>query len=177
MGTAPRFSRVLRGQRGTVARKKYLDYLEGLLTEDNNIGTRGNRPDSIKLYLDAFGLPLGTTVKIQASALVPSWNLFKGLSQANSRAKEAVGNGNTPIKLSTYRPARVVRREQTSRTGTEKKSKLTGLPYLKYSTNSNSIPFGRKDATDTVAEAFTDIVNQAKGSSTNLKFSLIEEKV
>ncbi|MGG6266302.1 hypothetical protein ACQ4M3_08860 [Leptolyngbya sp. AN03gr2] len=176
MSTAPRFSLVLRGLRGQTARDRYLQFLQGLATQGEGIGTKGNRPAQIKLYLDPFGLPLGTTVKIQASALQPSWNLFSGLSQANSRVTPTLGT-NTPIKMSSYRPARVVRRQQSSQTGVAATSKLTGLKYLKYNTESASIPFGRKDGTDTMVDAFNEIVVQAKGSSTNLSFSLIEEKV
>lgn len=174
--TARRFSAVLRGYRGQTARDKYLQHLQGLATQGDGIGTKGNRPDSVRLYLDPFSLPLGTTIKIQSSALVPSWNLFKGLNEANTRVKEALGS-DTPLKLFTYKPARIIRRQQTSQTGTAKTSKLTGLKYLKYNTESASIPFGKKGATDTMATAFNDIATQAKGSSTNLKFSLIEEKV
>lgn len=162
--------------RGAAARTKYLNYLQGLAEQGEGIGTKGNRPESVKLYLDPFALPLGTTVKVQASALVPSWNLFKSLSEVNSRVSETLGT-NTPVKLSTYRPARAVRRQQSSTTGTAATSKLTGLKYLKYNTESGSIPFGKKGATDTMVDAFNEIVVQAKGSSTNLKFTLVEEKV
>ena len=176
MSTAPRFSRVLRGMRGANARTKYLNYLQGLAEQGEGIGTKGNRPDSIKLYLDPFALPLGTAVKIQSSALVPSWNLFSNLSEVSSRVSSTLGT-NTPIKMSTYRPARVVRRQQSSTTGTAATSKLTGLKYLKYNTESASIPFGKKGSTDTMVDAFNEIVVQANGTSTNLKFTLVEEKV
>lgn len=167
---------VLRGMRGAAARTKYLNYLQGLAEQGEGIGTKGNRPESIRLYLDPFGLPLGTAVKVQASALEPSWNLFRNLSEANTRVSATLGT-NTPVRLGTYKPARVVRRQQSSTTGVAATSKLTGLRYLKYNTESGSIPFGKKGATDTMVTAFNDIVTQARGTSTNLKFTLIEEKV
>lgn len=176
MPTAPRFSQVLRGMRGANARTKYLNYLQGLADQGEGIGTKGNRPGSEKLYLDPFSLPLGTAVKVQSSALTPAWNLFKSLTEVSSRVTDTLGT-NTPIKLSTYRPARIIRRQISSTTGTAATSKLTGLKYLKYNTESSSIPFGRKGATDTMVDAFNDIATQAKGTSTNLKFSLVEEQV
>ncbi|MBN8559950.1 MAG: hypothetical protein J0L70_05465 [Leptolyngbya sp. UWPOB_LEPTO1] len=176
MSTAPRFSLVLRGMRGANARTKYLNYLQGLAEQGEGIGTKGNRPDSIKLYLDPFALPLGTSIVVQSSALVPSWNLFSSLSEVSTRVTATLGS-DTPIKLNTYRPARIVRRQQSSTTGVAATSKLTGLKYLKYNTESASIPFGKAGSTDTMVDAFNEIATQAKGSSTNLKFTLVEEKV
>lgn len=171
-----RFSAVLRGYRGQAARDKFIQHIQGLSTQGDNIGTKGNRPPSIKLYLLPFGLPLGTTLLVQASALSPSWDLFKNGSEVSSRVKTTPGT-DTSIKLSRYAPPRVIRRQQSSTTGTAKTSKLTGLKYLHYNTESASIPFGKKTGDVGVVEVFQDIVTQNKGSSTNITYSLVEERV
>lgn len=171
-----RFSAILRGFRGQAARDKYLQHLQGLSTQGENIGTRGNRPPQIKLYLLPFGLPLGSALLVEASALVPSWDLFKNGSEVASRVKSTTGT-DTSIRLGRYYPPRVIRRQQQSTTGTAATSKLTGLKYLKYNTETNSIPFGKKTGDLGVIDAFQDIVEQNKGSSTNLTYSLLEEQV
>lgn len=171
-----RFSAVLRGYRGQAARDKFIQHLQGLSSQGDNIGTKGNRPPQIKLYILPFGLPLGTTLLVQVSALVPSWDLFKSGSEVSSRVKATLGT-DTSIKLSRYVAPRAVRRQQSSSTGTAATSKLTGLKYLKYNTDTNSIPFGKKTGDLGVVNAFQDIVNQNKGSSTNLTYSLIDEEV
>lgn len=174
--TRQRFSAVLRGYRGQAARDKFIQHLQGLGTQGDRIGTKGNRPPQIKLYVLPFGLPLGTTLLVQASALVPSWDLFKGGSEVSSRVKTTPGT-DTSIKLNRYYPPRVIRRQQSSATGTAATSKLTGLKYLKYNTETASIPFGKKTGDTSVVEVFQEIVNQNKGSSTNLTYSLLEEEV
>lgn len=170
-----RFSNIIRGYRGEAAKTKYLDHLRGV-GQGENIGTRGNRPDTVALYLTPFGLPLGTELVVQASALQPSYNLFSSVSALTSRIKNAPGT-DTPIKLRSYSAPRVVRRQLSSATGTVKTSKLTGLKYLGYNTESASVPFGKKTGDTAVLAAYTEIVTQAKGTSTNLKFSLVEERV
>lgn len=167
---------VLRGMRGATARTRYLNYLQGLAEQGEGIGTKGNRPPSQVLYLDPFALPLGTAVKVRASALEPSWNLFRSSAEVTGRVTPTLGT-NTPVRLSTYRPARVIRRQITGTTGTAATSKLTGLRYLKYNSSSASIPFGKKGTTDTMVDAFNEIVTSLGGNSGNISFSLLEEKV
>lgn len=174
-----RYSRVLRGHRGAAAREKLLQYLGGLATQGEGIGTRGNRPALVPLYVEPFAIPLGDNVLVTASALEPAYNAFQGLSAFSSRVNTTaeISSTETTIKMSSYSPPRVVRRSQTGTTGTRAVSKRTGLPYLKYNVESLSVPFGQGTSeTETVLQAFTAIVAQARGQATNLKFSLIDER-
>lgn len=175
--TSRRFSLVLRGLRGTAARTKYLQHLEGLANDQDGIGTRGNRPASVDLYIVPFALPLGSTVLIEASALSPAWNIFKNFSEVSSRVKTELTDGQTSVKLRTYAPPRVIRRQVTDTAGRVETSKLTGLKYLKYNTQTNSIPFGKKTGDTAPFDVFEEIVQQAQGSATNLRFSFVEERV
>lgn len=172
----PRFYQVLRGARGEAAKAKFLDHLRGL-GQGENIGTKGNRPPSIALYLTPFDLPLGANLLVKASALVPSHDMFKNGSEYSSRVKTVLGGTETSIKLRSYAAPRIVRRQLSSTTGTAKTSKLTGLKYLHYNTQSASVPFGKKTGDTSLISVFEDIVTQAKGSATNLTFTLLEEHV
>jgi hypothetical protein len=168
---------VLRGMRGEDAKTKYLDRLRGL-GQGENIGTKGNRPDSIPLYITPFAIPLGANTFIKVSALQPSWDLFKGFSEVAGRVQTQSEMTATeiPIKLSRYKAARVVRRSTTGNTGTKTTSKLTGMKYLKYNTDSKSVPFGKKTGDTSVGSAYNQIVTQASnGQPTSVRFSLIEE--
>lgn len=168
---------VLRGLRGTAARDKYLQHLQGLAQDDSGIGTKGNRPASVELYITPFALPLGSTVLIEASALQPAWDLFKGLSEVSSRVKTVLAESETSVNLRSYAPPRVIRRQTNNTAGTVTTSKLTGLKYLKYNTQTNSIPFGKKTGDTSPYDVFEDIAQQARGSNTNLRFTFVEERV
>lgn len=144
-----RFSQVLTGARGEVAKTKYLDRLRGM-GQGERIGTKGNRPDSITLYINPFGLELPPDTFVQASALAPSWTALKG--EVASRAKETISATQKVLKLSGFKAARVVRRTKDA-SGTVTTSKLTGLKYLKYNSTSTSVPFGQTGETDSQGEA------------------------
>ncbi|PSB16051.1 hypothetical protein C7B65_22770 [Phormidesmis priestleyi ULC007] len=172
-----RFSAVLRGYRGQAARDKFIQHLQGLGTQGDNIGTKGNRPPSIDLYIEPFALPLGTNTLVKVSALRPSWDLLKGGSEVSSRVKTVLSGSEVSIKLSRYSAARVVRRQTTGTTGTAKTSKLTGLKYLHYNTETASVPFGKKTGDLGAFAVFQEISTQNEGSSTNLKYTFIDENV
>ena len=173
-----RFYNVLRGYRGQAARDTFLRHLQGLGTQGTGIGTRGGRPATQPVYIVPFALPLGTDTYVQASALEAAVTTFDGNSQWSSRTKKQseLDTNAVSIKLKQYKPPRVVRRS-VSATGAPETSHLTGLKYLKYTTHSQSAPFG-KGASDTSKGPFTvyqEIVT-AFGASTGIHYSYIDEK-
>lgn len=168
---ARRFYNVLRGYRGAAARQKYLDHLAGLGTQGENLGTRGNRPDFKKIYIEPFAGDLPAGILFFATALDPAWTALK--SPIGTRAKETTTDAAAVIKVSGFKAARVVRRTKDA-TGVATTSKLTGLKYLKYNSTSASAPFGRNSATDTQLSAQTAIKN-AVGATFNVTF--IQEKM
>lgn len=165
-----RFSQVLTGARGDVAKTKYLERLKGM-GQGENIGTKGNRPDSTALYIQPFGQELPADMFIKQSALTPSWSALS--SAVGSRTKATVSATQKVLKLSGFKAARVVRRTKDT-SGTATTSKLTGLKYLKYNSTSTSAPFGRANATDSQGEAQTAIVT-AIGNG--YKVSFIDERM
>lgn len=144
-----RFSQVLTGARGEVAKTKYLDRLKGM-GQGENIGTKGNRPDAIELYVQPFGQELPADMFIRVSALTPSWSALS--ANVGARTKATVSATQKVLRLTGFKSARVVRRTKDT-SGTVTTSKLTGLKYLKYNSTSTSAPFGRSNATDTQGEA------------------------
>lgn len=172
-----RFQNVLRGYRGVAARDRYLRHLQGLADQGAGIGTKGGRPNSTELYITPFALPLGSNTYIKVSALDPSITLFAGNTEWTSRRKLApqLVDGEVGIKLKNYKAPRIVRRTKDV-SGTAATSKLTGLKYLKYNTNSASVPFGKGTA-DTGKGPFT-VFTEIKGGFgvvSNVSFTFIDE--
>jgi hypothetical protein len=170
----PKFYRVLRGQRGTAAKTKFLNHLEGLDTV-SAIGTRGNRPDSNKLYIIPFGIQLGAGVLLEQSALVNSYAALK--AALGTHTKDTIQAQSTGIKIRSARAARVSATSGQSTTATVKTSKLTGLKYADYGGKSVSAPFGKSSITATEVEL--DVFELIRASiPTNYKsIHLIQEKI
>jgi hypothetical protein len=163
---------VLRGYRGETAKTKFLDHLKGI-GQGDNVGTKGSRDDSKKLYVQAFGQNLGANLYLQVSALVKSYDALDDYSEVVARVKTTLAQTDTSVKIKGFSAARVVRRTK-DKTGTAKTSKLTGLRYLHYNQPSVSAPIGRKNATDTLGEAFDDIRIQIPGT---FAVSFIDERI
>jgi len=151
----PKFYKVLRGERGTEAKTKYLAYLNRLspTLEDSKVGTGGNRPETKKLFLRLFNYDLPGTIFAETSATVPAWDTVKGITAVSARTKETIAAPNVSIKFKKVKPARVVYRTLNDTSGTASTSHLTGLRYLKYNNKTISFPFGKASDTDTYAEA------------------------
>lgn len=149
------YERVLRGQRGAAAKTRYLNYLEGLDIEPD-IGSRGPKPEQIKLYLFPFSINLGGEIVLEASALEPSYQALKS-GMGVTRVLENVPAGRAAIKLRTMRPARVSATSGITATGSVKTSKLTGLKYADYGGTSYTCPFGRSRTSERESEAFAAI--------------------
>lgn len=165
-----RFSLVLTGARGTIAKDKYLERLKGM-GQGEGIGTKGNRPNSKKLYVQPFGQDFPADMYIRVSALEPAWVALSATVAANT--KETIATSATALKLSGFKAARLIRRTKDS-SGTASTSKLTGLKYLKYNSTSLSVPFGRKNATESEGEAQTAFTT-AIGNG--YKVSFLEERM
>jgi hypothetical protein len=169
---ARRFHNVLRGYRGEAAKTKFLDHLRGI-GQGENIGTKGSRPPSKKLYVQPFGQNLGATLYLQVSALVPSYDALSGYGEVTGRVKATLDAAETSVKIQGFTAARVVRRQKDG-SGTVSTSKLTGLKYLKYNAPSVSVPVGRKSATDTQGEMIDDIRIQIPGT---YSVSFVDERI
>lgn len=171
-----RFLGVLKGYRGEAARTKYLQHLQGLNKEDR-IGTKGNRPPTVPLYITPFAFPLGANIFVKASALQPAVAIFSGKTEWSSRVQtaEEMTNTETGIRLKGYAAPRIVHRT-IDQTGSGETSKLTGLRYLKYTSNSASVPFGKKTGDTGALTVFNEIANTFSGN-TQVRFSFVEERV
>ena len=99
-----------------------------------------------------FLINLATTQLVRVTAAVPSVSSYQSKSELASRVKTAVGSGNTTIKPEGFSAARVIITSGRSASGTPKTSAVTGAKYLDYGGTSTSIPFGRKDGTDTLVQ-------------------------
>lgn len=181
MGRVPR--KALQGKHSAAVLAKYKAYLENpdIAKQDNPVT---NRPKSKKLYLHPFdlGLPAKTYAIVSASVPVVTKYLLK-VNTGGSRVKADIdttgATPDVPLKLEGYRAARVVIRTGRSDTGTRKLSKTSGMPYKYYGGRSVSIPFGRKDDSETMLEAFEIIQEQIapEGGQDNPLVTLLKEEV
>lgn len=170
----PRFYRVLRGQRGTAAKTKFLSHLEGL-DSTPAIGSRGARPASNVLYVKPFGVDLGTTMLLQTSATIDAYNLLKS-AVSSARVKDTLPASTNGLKLRSSKAARVSATTGVTGSGVEKVSKLTGLHYASYGGKSYSCPFGQGAAGEKELDAF-EAIFVALPAATYKRIHLIEEKI
>lgn len=168
----PRYYNVLRGYRGAAARTAYLAYLAGEADQEPAIGTRGNRPESVRLYVTPFSIPLPADHQVIESALLPAWTLME-TALANF-ATDTLG-ADTAVNIRSYHAPRLIRITKDP-TGTVATSKVTKLPYLKYDNESMSVPFGRNVAGDTVQSVFSTLSTAVRGVATNVAVRLVAER-
>lgn len=169
----PKFYRVLRGERGTAAKTKYIEHLEGLGAVAA-IGSRGKKGESQILYLKPFGVNLGATLVMQVSSLKSSYDLLKG-AMGTGRIVSTLPVGRTAIKPRGFRSARVSVTSGLASTGSVKTSRLTGLKYADYGGKSYSCPFGIANN----AEKYGDAIEAIRGSlsATYKRIHFIEERI
>jgi hypothetical protein len=153
----PRYYRVLTGARGSLARTKYLEWLEGAQERALDPGEGTSRPESVPLYVVPFSFSLATDTFLRESALLPSWTHCKTIAPTLQYVKETLGAGETAVTIKSYRPARIIRTQKGVREA-QKRSAITGLPYRPYANISRSIPFGRKLNVDTVASVGAELL-------------------
>jgi hypothetical protein len=146
-----RMHRVLTGQRGIAAKEKLLAYYQRLGPETSGIGTKGNRPASVAVYVVPFGQNFGAGNFLHATALTPSVAALR--AAVGTHAKQTITPGTeNGLRLKGTSAARVSATSGVSTTGTQKTSRLTGLHYASYGGKSFSMPFGRTSATATERE-------------------------
>jgi hypothetical protein len=163
------YSKVLIGARKEAARTKYLQFLAGTATRESKIGTKGNRPASIKLSVDPFGYALPSTVFAACSALKSAVTAFQAIAAVSSRVNQGtkvaqsgitlsiLGPTDDALKLGDVTPARFIRKVYESANATPKASETTGLKYGYRKSASLSMPFGADAANETQATAFAAI--------------------
>lgn len=154
---ARRFSRIIAATRYYSAVDNYIKYITDSTKRGTRVGQGGARPASKALFIDPFGVALGTGQVVKQTAALPSWNTFK--ADFALRTDDVVpSNEALIIPLGKgYKAPRVNVVSGRSGTKTVKTSAITGLKYLSYGGISTSVPFGRKDAADTIQAAFDDI--------------------
>ena len=172
-----RYSRILGSARYHAAINKYIAHLQGTTTRPTRIGQGDPRPASKSLYLTPFGLSLLANQKVHVTASGPSWSTY-GNRFAARTVDVAPTNEALILRPADYRAARVTIKTGMSAQAAVKTSAVTGLQYGSYGGKSTSIPFGRKDAADTMVGAFTEIETAiGAGLSGNFNVSLSREKV
>jgi hypothetical protein len=166
---------VLRGMRGAAAREKYLDYLSGLVDVSAPDGTVSeSKPATKELFLAPFAFTLATDNVVRESGTVDAWALMGGVAPLATRVIEDA-TGKTPVDIHSYRAPRVVHTKRGA-TGTTRRSARTGLPYVDYGTESNSLPFGWKTGDTDVETAFAEIAVAINDTQARIKCRLIDER-
>lgn len=186
---APKYSRVIRGLRGQAATTKLLAYLTDADTryQESNVGNGKPLPTTQKMYIRPFGFGVDN---MEANNLMKdnflvainnnktTYDAYKGQSlsggdQIRDCFVEALtGDLRTFPVGAGFDPAHVIIRKDRRASGTKRKSKVTGLPYLDYGGSTLRLKFGavvsatgKPDGRDFVAVS-TQIKNAIEGLST-----------
>lgn len=160
------------------AYKRYLDNPE-VAKQDNPVR---NRVKSELMYITPFGITVPAKVLVIASASGDAINSYKEkVNTGGARFKQVLANDEFALKPAGYHAARVQIRTGVGDTGTDKKSKTSGLPYKSYGGHSKSIPFGQKTgAQEDEKNAFAVIkeaINPAASPVKGTLVTLISEKI
>jgi hypothetical protein len=151
---ARKYSRILQAAKYYSAIDNYIKYITDASKRGQRVGSGTPRAASKILYIEPFGVKLGTDVESQVSGAKATWEARQAIFALHT--KDTIANTVTPVKLDGFRAARVV--ITTGRgNGVRDVSKVTGMAYLKYGGKSTSLPFGRKNATETEADAFDEL--------------------
>ena len=172
---AKRYSRILSAAKYYSAVDNYIKYITDPDRRGINVGNGKPRSPSQALYVDPFAVALANGQVVKQSASVPTWTArsaqFAGRTNAVKPADEDL-----IIKLADYKAARVIITTGVSAQGVKKISRVTKLPYLSYGGTSTSVPFGRKDAADTVTAAFLEIKTAITAAVNGASVTLVPEK-
>jgi len=186
MGRARPYSLVLIGARKAEARTKYLAFLAGAADRPSRIGTGGARPASVEFGIEPFARSLPTAILAKVSGSVDAATAFSGAISITGRVKipngatrtgyTAATAGTDFIKIADFSSARIIRKVYTTGTATAKKSEITGLTYGYRRSTSLSMPIGRKDANDTLADALSAAKSGLVGANALTQVFLKDEE-
>jgi hypothetical protein len=172
---ARKYSRILQAAKYYSAIDNYIKYITDASKRGQNVGEGKARAASKILYIEPFGVKLGTDVEAQVSGALTTWSQRQAIFALHT--KDTIANTVTPVKLEGFRAARAVITTGRATTGTRKVSKVTGMAYLDYKGTSTSLPFGRKNATETQAEAFDELKTALLGAVQGALVTLQPEKI
>lgn len=168
-----RYSRIVSASRYAKALENYIKYVSGTADRQGKIGQGTKRPPSKTLYVNPFSLKTTDKQYAETSASETAWNDTK--ANLTGYTKETLTAGTEfALDASGYRAARISIKTGVSDAGTIKTSKVTGMKYLSYGGKSSSVPFGKKENTDTESAVF-DVLKGKIKTSTN-QVSWIREK-
>ena len=174
---ARRYKRILEASKYYSAVDNFIAYITDSTKRGQNVGNGDPRPESKKLYIDPFGVTLATGQVVPTSAALPSWTTHQAAFSTHTDATKPTDEALIINLGGGFRAARVNIVTGKSNTGVVKISKVTGLKYLSYGGKSTSIPFGRKNETETQQAAFDEIkaliVAAVSGASVSLKPEVI----
>jgi hypothetical protein len=172
---AQKYSRILQAAKYYSAIDNYIKYITDASKRGQNVGEGKARAASKILFIEPFGVKLGTDVEAQVSGASTTWAQRQAIFALHT--KDTIANTVTPVKLDGFQAARVVITTGRSTTGVKKISKVTGMSYLDYGGASTSLPFGRKNATETQAEAFDELKTAVLSAVAGALVTLQPEKI
>jgi hypothetical protein len=172
---AQKYSRILQAARYYAAIDNYIKYITDASKRGQKVGSGKSRPASKTLYVDPFNIDLGTGVLAHVSGALPTWNARQAIFALHT--KDTLPGSTNPVKINGFRAARAVVTTGRSTNGVKKTSKVTGMAYLDYGGISTSLPFGRKNNTETEADAFSELKTALLGAVAGALVTLQPEKV
>lgn len=170
---ADRYSRILSAAKYYAAIDNYIKYITDSAKRGSRVGQGKSRPESIPLFIIPFGMDLGTGKHLPVSASTNAWNSYQGSFTGYTKATGVTEENKFP-KISGFRAARANIVTGRQATGVAKTSAVTGMKYLDYGGQSQSIPFGKGATNTTQTAAFEDIKTKLGAAA---KVYLIPEKL
>lgn len=151
-----RYSRIREAGQLNLALTNYIQYLTQ--PRERNVGTRGARPESRKVYVQPFGFDIPTDEIAEVNNSVDGYNALNAEINGAAGAEVQPGRGSLASALvGGFTPARVVWFRNATRSTSVVRSQVTNLQYLKYAGDRFSCAFGRKAAGDDEHDAFREI--------------------
>lgn len=152
-----RFSDIRRGGELKLKLDAYTNYLQN--PPAPRLNSRGDRAPSKQVFLNPFGMDLATDEIVAVNANSDGYTkLAASVNLPATGALVAETSGTSTIRsLGRFRPAKVSTFENATKTKTTPNSRFTGRPYLKYTGEGFSCPFGRRNADDDINDCFGEI--------------------
>jgi hypothetical protein len=170
-----RYSRILQSARYYSAIDNYIKYITDASKKGARIGSGTARPASRILYVNPFGLDLGSGSLAKVSGALSTWNTRK--TALTGFTLEDLPADTVGLKLDGFRSARVVIVTGLSANGSVKTSAVTGMKYKSYGGSSSSLPFGKKPGYLDQTSAFNEIKADIGDLGASARISFTPESV
>lgn len=158
----------------------YINYLNTLDDRQPNIGNGKSKPPQTELFIQPFGGNFSATQYINPNATSSRWQTYKAAFGTHTKETINLAGSDTVLTGLKVRPAKIVIKTGLSTSRRVVLAKTTKRKYATYGGESGSVPFGKKNNTETELEAYEEILAALKtaigANNQTVRVSRIREK-